>query len=210
MPNFDIAIDQNGNFSKSFIALLQANYLFALEAIDKKGVSGGILAFSANLLTNNKMSIENIFMPPTVAIENKSITKGKDEKIFGYAYPNSAVELRIDSILKQSTKADGTGYYEIVVNTQRFSPKIHYIEARQIDSQGIASGFSSPKNFAVSALSVPQADFNSDGIIDIKDWSIFLFRWKANPILRAFDDLNMDGKIDISDLSIFLKAMKGL
>ena len=149
-------------------------------------------------------------MPPTITIKNKFITKGNEVKIIGYAYPDSKIELKIDNILRINSMADTSGYYEAIVNTSRFSPKIHFVVVRQIDKNGKISDFSSSKNFTVSALSNPQADFNGDNIIDIRDWSIFLYRWKANSTLRAFNDLNLDGKVDIVDLSIFLKAMRGL
>ncbi len=210
LPDFDITVGSDGNFSKTFTGLLQSNYLFALEGTDKNGVSGGIVSFTTDLLSNNTLNATNIFLPPTISFDNKSVTKGKTVKVFGYAYPNTTVELRIDNVLKQTSTSDSSGYYEVIINTQRFSSKTHFVEARQVDNKNIASQFSAPKNFIVSALNVPQADFNNDGVIDIKDWSIFLFRWKAAPALRAFDDLNLDGKVDIADLSIFLKAIKGI
>jgi len=210
LPNFDIDIDNNGDFNKTFTALLQSQYLFALEGIDKDGQSGGILSFTADLLSNNSLVVNGIFLPPTINIQDKLITKGNEIKITGYAYPNSNIELKVDNVLRFNATADSSGHYEISINTSRFSSKSHFVAARQTDKDGKVSDFSVPKNFTVSALKYPRTDFNGDNVIDIKDWSIFLFRWKANAVLKAFDDLNLDGKVDIADLSIFLKAMKGL
>jgi hypothetical protein len=210
LPNFDIDIDNNGDFNKTFTGLLQSNYLFALEGIDKTGQSGGIISFTANLISGNSLIVNEIFLSPTIVIQNKSITKGNEIRVAGYAYPNSNIELKIDNVLRINSKANSIGYYESVINTSRFSPKVHFISVRQVAGDGKASEFSTAKNFTVSALKYPQADLNGDNVIDIKDWSIFLFRWKANSVLKAFNDLNLDGKVDILDLSIFLKAMKGL
>ena len=210
LPNFDIDIDSDGNFNKTFTGLLQSNYLFALEGIDKDGQSGGIISFTADLLSGNSLIVNEIFLPPTISVQNKFITKGNEIKVAGYAYPNSNIELKVDNILGINSVTNDSGYYEAVINTSRFSPKTYFVAVKQTNKDGKASEFSTSKNFTISALNYPQADFNGDNTIDIKDWSIFLFRWKANPIIRAFNDLNLDGKVDISDLSIFLKAMKGL
>jgi len=210
LPNFDISVNDKGDFAKSFIGLFEYDYLFTLEPFDKNGVSGGIIAFNKAISSFDRLMIEDIFMPPTVVIQNKSVTKGNEIKISGYAYPGSNVELKIDNVLRINSTANNLGYYEAAIDTSRFSPKTHFVVVRQIDKEGRASDFSASKNFLVSALSYPQADFNGDNVIDIKDWSIFLFRWKANATLRAFNDLNTDGKVDILDLSIFLKAIRGL
>ena len=211
LPDFDISVNEKGDFAKVFVGLFEFDYLFTLEPFDKNGVSGGIIAFTKTLSSRDRMTIENIFMPPTVTIPNKFITKGNELKIIGYAYPNSNIELIIDNILRINSTTNSSGYYEAIINTSRFSPKTHFLVVRQIDKDGTASNFSASKNFTVSALSYPQADFNGDNIIDIRDWSIFLFRWKSvNPILKAFNDLNLDEKVDILDLSIFLKAMRSL
>ncbi|MHB9019408.1 MAG: fibronectin type III domain-containing protein [Minisyncoccota bacterium] len=210
LPNFDIETTGKGDFNKTFIGLFQSNYLFALEGIDKTGQSGGIISFTTNLLSNNSLVVNEIFLPPTISVQNKFITKGNEIKVVGYAYPNSSIELKIDNVLRINSLANDSGYYEAIINTSRFSPKVHFIAAKQTDRYGRSSEFSTSKNFTVSSLSNPRADFNGDNVIDIRDWSIFLFRWKANPTLRAFNDLNLDGKVDILDLSIFLKAMKGL
>ena len=209
-PDYNIQVDDQGNFSQHFISFFESNYIFFLEGIDKNGVSSGILTFTANLLSTNDLTVDNIFIPPTVNIQNSSVARGGVVKVSGYAYPGSSIQLRVDNFLNINSTADKNGYYEATINTANYSPKTHFVIARQTDKSGVSSQFSASENFTVSALKYPQADFNGDGVIDIKDWSIFLSRWNGNATLRAFDDLNMDGKVDISDLSIFLRAMKGL
>ena len=203
--------DSNGKFSKQFLALLQGTYFFAVEAQDKDGRSSGILGFTADLIGTGKLLAENIFTPPTVGFDPPEVTRGKDLKVLGYASPNSAIEVEVDRILRYNTKAKSDGSYEIFINTSRYSAKDHFLRAWQIDSSGRQSPISSLKSFKITLLANPRADFNSDSIINIVDWSIFLFRWRATDVdLKKTIDLNGDGKVTGADLSSFLKAIKGL
>ncbi|MDD5431295.1 MAG: fibronectin type III domain-containing protein [Candidatus Pacebacteria bacterium] len=211
LPNSDIEIDSEGNFSKTFTAILQSNYLFAVEAEDKNGQKSGVLGFTANLLSNNELKAENLFLPPTINFSKTAITKGQEIKISGYAYPDCDVELVLDNTLRYKTKSDSEGYYQLILNTQRFSPKLHFVAIRQIDKDSIKSDFSLTKTFSVSLLNNPQTDLNADGKVDVTDWSMFLSRWKSTNInIKIRLDFNLDGKVDVVDFSIFLKSIKGL
>ncbi len=209
LPDSETEIDSNGDFYKNFTAILQSDYLFALEAEDKDGRKSGVSGFTINLTSSNELWATNLFLPPTISFGSPAVTKGQDLKIFGYAYPDCNIELKIDNVLLYKIKSDLNGYYELLVSTQRFSPKIHSAIARQIDKDNAKSDFSPSKTFAVSLLNQPQADLNGDGKVNITDWSIFLSRWKSkSDSIRNRLDLNFDNKVDLSDLSIFLKAMK--
>jgi len=211
LPDYDIVADKEGNFSKSFTALLQANYLFALEGIDKDGRSGGILAFNVNLLSTDNLSVKNIFFPPTVNFDSLSISKGRDLTVSGYAAPGNLVEMQTDGVLTDKTNADSFGHYQFKVNTQSLPAKTHFMAIRQSDSTGVKSDYGPVKSFLVSLLVYPKADLNGDVAVNITDWSIFLSRWRSvSADLRKSLDMNADGKVDIADFSIFLKAMKGL
>lgn len=203
--------DSSGRFRKQFQALLQGTYFFAVEAQDKDGRSSGILAFTADLIGLGKLIAEDIFTPPTIGFDPPTVTRGKDLKVLGYASPNSLVEIEVDRILRYNTAAKADGSYAIFINTSRYSAKDHFLRAWQIDETGRQSPTSSLKAFKVTLLANPRADFNSDGTINITDWSIFLFRWRSKDAdLRKTLDLDGDGKVAVSDFSIFLKAVKGL
>lgn len=52
-------------------------------------------------------------------------------------------------------------------------------------------------------------ELSGDNVINIRDWSIFLFRWSSgNEILKSTLDFNGDGKVDISDFSVLLDALR--
>ena len=202
--------DSSGRFEKKFQALLQGAYFFAVEARDRDNRSSGILSFTVNLISNNKLNADNIFVAPTVDFDPSTATKGNDVKVFGYASPDSLVEIELDKILRYNARSNQQGYYSIAVNTSRFSPKEHFLKAWQVDALGNQSPVSPIKTFKITLLSNPKADFNNDNIINIVDWSIFLFRWRSQDVnLKKLSDLDTNNKVDIVDLSIFLKAIKG-
>ncbi len=203
--------DDGGFFEKKFTALLQGEYFFAVEAKDKNGRSSGISGFTADLISSNSLKAENLFVPPTLDFIQNRVSRGKPVTAIGYTFPASKVELLIDNVLRYSTEAAKDGAYSLAIETARFSPREHFLRARAIGPNDEASGFSSIKTFVISPLSYPQADFDGDSIINIKDWSVFLFRWRsADMALKRTADLDGNKIVDIKDLSIFLTAIKGL
>ncbi|MBI2037039.1 MAG: hypothetical protein HYT14_01605, partial [Candidatus Liptonbacteria bacterium] len=154
---------------------------------------------------------KNIFAAPTVGFAGPSATtKGGFVAFIGYATPGSSIELEIDgAALAKKETAAANGSYKALFNTAELAFGSHRVRARQIDAEGAASDFSAQKTFTVSQLPVPRADLNSDGIITISDWSIFLSRWRTkDPDLRATLDLNGDGKVDIADFSVFIRTIR--
>jgi hypothetical protein len=80
------------------------------------------------------------------------------------------------------------------------------------------SDFSNQESFTISPLSDPMLDLNGDGVIDIKDMSIFLSYVKSlNAVLTNFHltdpnlvktlDFNGDGVVDVKDLAILEAAI---
>ena len=81
-------------------------------------------------------------------------------------------------------------------------------QARVLQSSSSqTSDYSLLKIFRVAELFSVNSDLNSDGKLNISDWSIFLSSWSSrNESLRKKIDLNGDGKISILDLSLFLSS----
>jgi len=207
----EAAAGNDGRFSKEFLALLQGEYFFAVESLDKDGRSSGIFGFTASLIATNEVKITDIFMPPTVDFKENLISRGKDAQIFGYASPNNEIEIVIDGSLKLSARSDPSGYYLAGTSTRQLALGEHFVRARQIDSFSNSSQLSPAKSFTVSSLLYPKADFNKDGIMTIADWSIFLSRWQSKEAAtRKSIDFDLNGKVDIADFSIFLRILKAL
>ncbi len=202
-------VSADGKFNLSLGALVSDEYFFALRAEDRDGRKTSIIAFDVDLKTENILEAKDIFMPPTVALEKIAVTRGKESYIFGYAGSGNVIEVYIDNMIVKTAWADENGFWTALINTDVLTADKHSAKVRQIDSAGKVSSFSLAKDLRVSLLKIPQADFNEDDVINITDWSVFLFRWgQADINLRSTIDLNGDGQINIADFSVFLNLMK--
>ncbi|MEK7646957.1 MAG: hypothetical protein AAB378_01110, partial [Patescibacteria group bacterium] len=210
VPDVLYAFSEEGDFQARFSALLGGEYFFALRAKDTDGRKTGIWPFTVNLLENNQLVAENLFVPPTMGFLRTAVRKGDVLTVLGYAAPESAVEFELDGWpVNAAAQADASGFYKILIPTADLEFGAHVMQARQKDAGGVISDFSTRQTFTVSQLFFPKADLNNNGIININDWSIFLARWRARG--KEMDmsiDLNDDGKINLSDFSIFMKTIK--
>ena len=155
-------------------------------------------------------SINDILIPPTIDLVRPMVVKGNFLEVFGYASVRNNVKIEIDNDLVYETGADNNGNYHLLIDTDNFSLGRHSIRAKQqYSSTKQESDFSPIRNFSIYISKATKVDFNSDGKVDIEDWSIFLSRWKTeDQDERNTIDLNNDGKINIGDLSIFLQLFK--
>lgn len=202
-------VSDDGTFDLSLGALVLDEYFFALRVEDKDGRKTGIIAFDVNLKTTDILEAKDIFIPPTIELEKTVVARDKTINIFGYAGSNNLIEVEIDGLILQTVKAGEDGYWTAVITTSALTFGEHAIKVRQADSSGQQSRFSLTKTLKISLLKFPEADFNGDDVINITDWSVFLFRWgQGDENVRLAIDLNKDGKINISDFSMFLDMMK--
>ena len=97
--------------------------------------------------------------------------------------------------------ADGSSTF--ATTTAKLPLGDHFVRVRQVFN-GHGSIYSLVKTVEVSLLTNPGADLDGDGVVDIKDWSIFLSRWgSSDSAERRRDDINGDGTVDIADFSTF-------
>lgn len=199
----------DGNFDVTYTGLFGGDYIFGLQARDKDGRKSGIVQASVDLLSADKLILQNIFLPPTISLLRTSVRAGDFISIAGYATTGGIVEAEIDGkISRLGIIAGGDGYYKALLSTAQLSYGTHTIRVRQ-KSEGEMSDFSSNKIFTVSKVFFPMTDLNNDGRIDISDWSIFLSLWiSKDDTARKRIDFNGDGKVDIADFSIFMQSLK--
>ncbi|MDO8659617.1 MAG: hypothetical protein Q7K54_03370 [Candidatus Parcubacteria bacterium] len=208
IPVKEIIVDsEDGSFVVKFTNMHGFNsYSFIVN--DKEGRLAQAKIFNINLQENSVLE-KDIFLSPTLGFVRSVITKGDSIIFMGYAVPNSAVSIKIDDSQTVSAEAGNDGFYKVIFNTADLSFGSYTATASQISPNGSLSDRSPQKIFIVSSLINPQTDFNEDGIIDIKDFSIFLTKWRSNDAsVRNTIDLNGNGKVDISDFSIFIRTIK--
>ena len=200
-------VSPEGVFNISYIGLIGGDYFFALRAEDKDDRKTGIWPFSVIGL-GDELIAENLLVPPTVGFLRTTVRKGDFLTILGYAAPESKIEVEVDGwLLTEMGKAENSGFYKVLIPTTELSFGAHTIQTRQEDKDKKKSDLSLKRTFVVSKLFFPQTDLNSDDILNISDWSIFLSRfYSKDEAQRRGLDFNEDGKIDLSDFSIFIRT----
>lgn len=205
----DVVSGSDGKFYISFSGILQSQHLFGLAVKDKENRSSQTKFFNVDTVSNS-LTEKDILVSPTIDFINLAVTRGKNAVIIGYATPGNMVKIEIDGKIKGETKAGEDGGYRFEINTGELEFGLHSGRVKQADKDdGKESDFSLTRSFIVSRLLSIVADFNGDGKIDIRDWSIFLSRWfSKNKEIQKVIDLNSDGKIDIFDFSIFIRNLR--
>ena len=208
-PEERTTLAEDGSFSVEYTGLTDAaEFLFALRVKDRDGNDTGILAFNVPKYVE-VWTVKGILVPPTLRFEQPTMTKNAVTKIAGFATPNHTVELELDGTTYGAAKADASGFWTIAMDTTYLAYGEHSARVRQVAAGGRASNFSFTRVFELSKLPSPKADLNADAVVDVRDWSIFLFRWgHEDDGVRLQNDMNGDGAISIFDFSIFLQAMK--
>jgi hypothetical protein len=210
IPLTSVSIDADGMFQAVIQNFLQANYFFAIQAVDKDGGESQLLPLVSQFIpSGNDLILNNILIPPTIEVAPSVVSLGQPVNISGYAAPSSTVEIWIDGILQGEATSDVSGLYAFATSTTQFSIVNHTVEARYILPNGAESDFSLEKTFSISTLALPKLDLNGDGVINAADLSIFLFRWNStDTALQSSIEFDGTDKVDISDLSILLNAMR--
>lgn len=209
MLNQNIVADENGTFQINFVGILQGQHSFGLVIKDKEGRPTQTKFFNIDTLANDFV-VKDIFVPPTVGLPERLVTRGRNATITGYASPDSHVIVEISDIIKKEVKAEKDGLYKMAIETGSLEFGTHYVRVKQVDaSQKRESDYSPITTFVVSRLTSPKTDLSGDGAVNIKDWSMFLSRWGSKDASqKKIIDFNDDGKIDIADFSIFIRTIK--
>ena len=207
-PFESIIINNDGSFRIIYDGLSRDNYFFTIKAIDKTGVSGALSAFSVPV-QSVLYELRDILLAPTLSFEKSSVAKNAIVKVKGYAVPSYVVELEVDGSKYRDSKSDATGLWSFDIDTAYLSYGEHRARVAHISPDGKTKSFSLSRTFKIVQFVVSKSDFNNDGTIDIRDWSIFLFRWgNIDQNVKIQADLNDDNKVDIFDFSIFLQSIK--
>lgn len=203
IENFTFNTGENGRFNQDFNLCFKEDPILSIQATDSEGRTT-ILSTLERSFRGSVYYVEDIIFPPTVNFATSSALKGEGIIVSGSATPNNDVEVIIDGTFINSTKVDKQGNWSYKIDTKDFRLGDHSVRARVKGfNQSIFSGIS---NFYIYGPSLGLSDLNNDLVLDIKDFSLFLFRWNYDGIMRETIDFNSDSNIDIKDFSIFLKS----
>lgn len=208
----EVPVSANGDFEIVNPGILFDQYTYSLIVKDKEGRQTQTKVYNIDFVNNIWVVIKDFLVSPTISLARSIVTKGDFIKVVGYASVNNKIKIELDNDAIYETSANEKGEYQLLINTASLPLGSHTIRANQTDlAVNKESDFSLTAGFLVSNSTVPQADFNNDGKVDIKDWSIFLARWtQGGEADKKLMDLNSDAKLDISDLGIFLRSLRTL
>lgn len=194
----DITAAADGAFALGFDSFPQGLYLFSVTAEDSSGAVSARKGFQFDFSRGDApLFKEQVVIPPTLVLERSVVSWGDDILVKGSTVPNSGVLVEVGDVAYEA-KADDSGAYEILINSARFAPGKTSVRVRSAFVSDFGYDYSPSKTVTLTLSSVPAADLNEDGVVDIKDLSIFITSPK---------DMNNDGVVNSTDVSIFLQAL---
>lgn len=224
-PGVKIALLLNGAIVREAVALPDATFsgtildlqpgtlsTFGVVAKDSAGRSSILLTYTINIpQTASAISIENIFIPPTIDLSATAVARGKMLDILGQAFPQSSVIIRIQSVypIERAIQADANGAWFHSFNTFSLAEGLHTVRAKS-KVGGEESSFGVVRTFTVGAApeldekACRGADVSGDGQVNLSDISILLTYWNAAKIANQCADVNGDGRVNLIDFSILL------
>ncbi|MCK5332401.1 hypothetical protein KAJ41_00890 [Candidatus Parcubacteria bacterium] len=205
-----LSADPGANFEATLTGLSAGVRNFGLWSEDKNGVKSMTLSFSSALTAGTVTTFSGLFLPPTINIENSSVTKGEIINIFGYSYPASEVNIFLNSeseIVKKVTAKEDGGWL-LAFDTSLVETGDHSARSKAVSPEAEISLFSQVVDFRVlkegEQGACQGADLNFDKKIDLIDFSIMLYFWDQAMPSNICADINSGGTVNLVDFSIMM------
>lgn len=222
--NSTVTIYLDGGIVSSVKAGSSANFDVKLDGVqvgsrniginseDANGRKSITSNFVATITAGTTVTLTDIFVAPTIDINNINPAKGEIVQIFGQAAPMAEVDVHVSSNeTVNKIISDSNGSYAVKYDTKPLTEDEHTAKSRAILSEAV-SPFSRVLQFFVGkgAAKLKTADLNKDGKVNIIDFSILLYWWGTkNSKGLEIADINKDGKVNITDFSIMLFQWTG-
>lgn len=202
----------DGTFIK-YIGGLEPNIIFdiTIYSTDISGKNSEPINFSAMTLTGVYVVVQNLVLPPTIAVEPNQLYQGDLTNISGYAFPYSQVSIYVEGSHNYNFMviANGSGAWQQTLDTRAnlLSPGTQTAYAKGVVPGGYVSPFTQHEEFNVTKCMI--ADLNCDQKVDLIDFSIMMYFWNSlNPTNRRAD-VNHDTVVNITDFSLLLYHWTG-
>lgn len=208
--------DNEALFNFTLTGLSGGIHNFSVYAVDQEGTKSTTYTFSQNLNTGVAVTVDDVFLAPTIHISHIVIKKGEDLIISGFTAPAAEVSIFIDSQPLEKVFSSAKGAWRISQETKKMSLGLHTVKAQASKNRQVSES-SELKEFTVSEeKSVPvlveerrRSDLNSDGRVDLVDFSILLFYWEQPVSGNIAADIDKSGVVDLIDFSIMLYDWTG-
>ncbi len=234
-PDANLTIFKDGSVASTLKIGLAANfeeeifvnggiYTFSLYAADAQNRRSLTTSFTTNVPNGLTTTISNIIVAPTISADKSQVKYGNDIIFFGAAYPQSQINVVINSeeVLLDKTNSDKFGLWTYNLDSGKLEKGEHTIKGQAVTPDTLKSPFSESLAFRVGdndilagklpgilAPAVPAAynkngDINNDKKVNIVDFSIMLYFWKQSSPSNPYADINRDGIVNLFDFSIML------
>ncbi|MBP9669521.1 MAG: hypothetical protein KBE09_04505 [Candidatus Pacebacteria bacterium] len=217
-PNSSVNILLDGKKVGTVLADVHADFLFSTSDItpgtanfsfiakDKDGNDSITTSMVFEVVQSAITTVANIFIPPTLVVNERRIKPGEPLTISGSTVPKSKVTtlLKAKDESKLNADADDTGSWALQVDTASLTEGFHTAKALFELSSTVKSGYGRSVNFFVGEGEpgiLASADLNQDGKVNLVDFSIFLLSWGKK---EGDSDFNGDGAVNLADFSIML------
>ena len=168
--------DSSGDFSLSSRTVpvgISTFSIFAEDADNRKSVT---LSFTISIVEGTTTTVKGIFISPTIDLSKQVVRKGETLDILGYAYPESEVQIFVNSPypMIKKTAPSKAGKWEYSLDTDPLALGDHTTKAKAMALDGEQSSFSDELLFKMVEI-CRGADLNFDWSVDIIDFSILLY-----------------------------------
>ena len=213
-----VEADSTGEFEHTFDSLTPGVATFGFWAEDGSGRKSITFSTTFEVTESAGTTLSGIYIPPTIEATPQQMAQGETVTFVGEAAPNVDVLTHIDNGEHVATTTSAsTGEYLLAFNTSVLTNEsFHGVKALYRDSTNtqIESGFSQIVNFYVGVSDspipegdlCPRADIDSDGRVNLTDFSILLFNWGT---ADAAANINFQGLVDLTDFSVLLFCWTG-
>ena len=214
----------NANFEEE-ISVTGGIYTFSVYAIDSENRRSLTSSFTVSAPASMTTTISDIVIAPTIGADKSEVKVGNDIKFFGYSFPQSQVNVIINSETTIADKAnsDKLGYWSYDLASGQLERGDHTTKSQTVTPDNLKSPFSDSLAFRVGDKdvsfgklpSVPllgigapvcnkNGDINNDKRVNIVDFSIMLYFWNQRNPKNPCADINRDGAVNLFDFSIML------
>ena len=212
--------DPGATFNVTLSNLAAATYSFSLYATDAAGAKSSPYSFSETLTNNVAITVNNIFLAPTIGVNLSTVKQGDPIDVFGTSIPNAQVNVYVHSTneIITSAVAATSGAWFKQIDTSFLELGSHNAQSEAVSSSSKISTLSAAVGFTVGTEDVApnattsscgRSDLNCDGKVNIADFSILLYFWGQKNPKNAKADISGDGVVNLTDLSLMLYDWTG-
>ncbi len=213
--------DLNGNFSFEQ-SVAGGIYTFSIFAIDPEDRRSLTFSFTTPVPYGVTVTISDIVISPTIGADKSQVKLGNDIKFFGFAYPNSQINLVVNSpepMIATST-SNKLGIWTSILNSTALTTGDHTAKSQTLIPNNLISSFSEslafrvgdkdvvfgklPSPFPAAPACNKNGDINNDKKVNLIDFSILLYFWQQRNPANPCADINRDGIVNLFDFSIMM------